>query len=438
MNTFAQDTASRKTGQEAVARTIALVESLVQRGEIVGAVLYIEQGDSVLTHSAFGWADREAGLAMRPDAIFRMRSMTKPLVGTAVLMLKEAGAVDLDDRVAKYLPAFDNPSKRDITVFQLLTHTSGLTGDIYDTLGGTRFATLREAVDWIGRAGPMAFPPGTSYLYSDPGSSTLGALIAELSGMPAEDFILRRILEPLEMRDSFLNLVPEGDPRRRRVAATYHGKPGAWVKYWDNAQPQLLPFFRASGGLYSTATDYARFVRVMMRGGSHRGRAILAPGTVALALQRHTARVGQPEDAATADQFYGLHWTIYTEKYAPVLAGAFGHGGSDGTIALADPQRDLIVLFLTQSRGTETRRRVLQELLGRLQRIVMSATLQIQCVRTPSAINEPISSCSIGFGSKAIHACAGHICLLDGAYQSVDCELSLDLEGSDSRIDCTR
>ncbi len=109
MNTFAQDSASRNAGQEAVARTIAFVESLVQRGEIVGAVLYVERGDSVLTHSAFGWADREAGLAMPPDAIFRMRSMTKPLVGTAVLVLKEAGAVDLDDHIAQYLPAFDTP-----------------------------------------------------------------------------------------------------------------------------------------------------------------------------------------------------------------------------------------------------------------------------------------------------------------------------------------
>ena len=364
MNTSAQNTASRNIGQEAITRTKTFVDSLVRRGEVVGAVLYIEQGDSVLTHMAFGWADREAGLEMQRDAIFRMRSMTKPLVGTAVLMLKEAGKVNLDDRVAKYLPTFDNPGKCEITVFQLLTHTSGLTGDIYDTLGGTRFATLREAVDWIGREGPMAFPPGTSYLYSDPGSSTLGALIAELSGMPAEDFIAQRILEPLDMRDSFLNLVREADPRRRRVAATYHGKPGEWVRYWDNTQPQLLPFFRASGGLYSTAADYARFVKVMMRGGMYHGRPLLAPATVAVALQRHTARVAKPEDGVAADQFYGLHWTIYTDRYAPVLAGAFGHGGSDGTIALADPQRDLIVLFLTQSRGTETRRKVLQELLG--------------------------------------------------------------------------
>jgi len=354
----------RRIGGRVLARTNAFIEALVRRDEIVGAVLYVEQGDSVLAHTAFGWADREAGLKMRPGSIFRMRSMTKPLVGTAVLMLKEAGKVSIGDRIAQYLPAFDNPGKRDISVYHLLTHTSGLTGSIYDTLGGTRFATLREAVDWIGREGPVAFSPGTSYLYSDPGSSTLGALVSELAGMPAEDFIAQHILEPLEMRDSFLNLVPENDPRRYRVAATYHGKPGEWIKYWDNTQPQLLPFFRASGGLYSTAADYARFVKVMMRGGSYNGRAILAPETVALALQRHTARVGRPEDTEADDQFYGLHWTVHADEYAPVLAGAFGHGGSDGTIALADPQRDLVVLFLTQSRGTETRRRVLQELLA--------------------------------------------------------------------------
>jgi CubicO group peptidase (beta-lactamase class C family) len=350
---------------KAVSRTVSLIESLVQENEVVGSVLYAEQGEKALVSRAFGWSDREQGLAMQPDTIFRMRSMTKPLVGTAVLMLMEQGHLRLDDKVAQYIPAFDNPAKRDITVFQLLTHTSGVTGSIYDTLGGTQFHTLREAVDYIGKEGPMAFAPGTSYLYSDPGTSALGALVAELSGAPAEVFIDQRIIQPLDMHDSFLNLVPEGDPRRHRVAATYHGSPGSWVKYWDNTQPQLLPFFRASGGMYSTAKDYARFTRAIMQGGSYEGTILLAPETVALALQRHTARVARPDEAAQADQFYGLHWTIYTDKYAPVLPGAFGHGGSDGTIALADPQRDLIVLFLTQSRGTETRRRVLQELLAK-------------------------------------------------------------------------
>jgi len=353
-----------KVDGSAITRTTTLIKSLVGQDAIVGAVLYVEHGEEVLAYQAFGSSDREKGLEMTPDAIFRMRSMTKPLVGTAVLMLVEEGRVRLEDRIARHLPAFDNPEKRDITVFHLLTHTSGITGSIYDTLGGTQFATLREAVDYVGREGPMAFPPGTSYLYSDPGTSTLGALVAELSGLPSEVFIRERIIGPLQMRDSFLNLVPDDDPRRRRVAATYHGTPGKWVKYWDNTQPQLLPFFRASGGLYSTAADYARFIKAMMRGGSYRGRALLAPETVRLALQRHTARVARPEEAEEADQFYGLHWTIYTEKYAPVLPGAFGHGGSDGTIALADPRRDLVVLFLTQSRGTETRRRVVQELLA--------------------------------------------------------------------------
>ncbi|MDP2859645.1 MAG: serine hydrolase domain-containing protein, partial [Bacillota bacterium] len=122
-----------KVDGSAITRTTTLVKSLVQQDEIVGAVLHVEQGAEVLAHQAFGWSDREKGLEMRPDAIFRMRSMTKPLVGTAVLMLVEEGRVRLEDRIARHLPAFDNPEKRDITVFHLLTHTSGITGSIYDT-----------------------------------------------------------------------------------------------------------------------------------------------------------------------------------------------------------------------------------------------------------------------------------------------------------------
>jgi len=189
------------------------VQSLVDQDSIVGAEVYIEQGGHVLLRTAFGWHDRERGVQMPPDAIFRMRSMTKPLVGTAVLMLYEEGKLALEDPIARYIPAFDNGVKRAITIHHLLTHTSGLIGEIYDTLQGTAFGTLREAVDWVGRDGPVGFAPGTAFHYSDPGSSTLGALVAEASGMLCESFIHSRARSHMER----LIVIPMAMERRSGV-----------------------------------------------------------------------------------------------------------------------------------------------------------------------------------------------------------------------------
>lgn len=339
------------------------VQSIVDSGAIVGAELYVEQAGAVLLRRSFGWSDRERGIAMPVDAVYRMRSMTKPLVGTAVLMLYEEGKLGLADPIARYIPPFDNDTKRGITIHHLLTHTSGLIGEIYDTVEGTVFTTLREAVDWLGREGPMGFAPGTAFHYSDPGTSTLGALVAVVSGMLCEDFIQARIIEPLGMGDSFCSLVPEADPRRARVAATYRGKTGQWTKYWDATQPQALRFFRASGGLYSTAADYAVFVRAFLRGGALDGVRLLKPETVRLALTDFAGALMTPAQVEERASTYGLHWTIYNRIYAPLPPGTFGHGGSDGTVAIADPTRDLIVLYLTQSRGNDTRRGVVTKVM---------------------------------------------------------------------------
>jgi CubicO group peptidase (beta-lactamase class C family) len=345
------------------------IASWVRQERILGGVLLVIRHGRLVFHEATGWSDREQGVPLRTDHIVSMRSMTKPLVGTAVLMLMEQGRLRLEDRVSRYLPSFDNDRSREITIFQLLTHTSGITGDIYTDREGTPYRTLREAVDSVGRKGPT-IPPGTQYSYSDPGTSTLGAIIAQVSGMPAEDFIRRRILEPLGMTDSFV-LLPVDHPARPRVAATYRREEGRWVRYWDNTQPMIVPFFRASGGLWSTSLDYARFMTMMLQRGRFGSRQLLDPGTVELATQPHAAYVYPPEQQQERDRFYGLHWTVYTDRYRPVAPpfapGIFQHAGSDGTLAWAAPSRGLIFIYLTQSRGHDTQNELVRLVYAALQ-----------------------------------------------------------------------
>ncbi|HXV87240.1 MAG TPA: serine hydrolase domain-containing protein [Gemmatimonadales bacterium] len=352
--------------------TMDSINAWIARERIVGAVLLVIRNGRMAWHQAAGWSDRERGVPLRTDHIVSMRSMTKPLVGMAVMMLVEEGKLAPEDRVSRFLPSFDNERSRDITIFQLLTHTSGITGAIYNDQSDPPqipYATLREAVDAVGAKGPE-FPPGTRYSYSDPGSSTLGAVIAQVSGMPAEDFIQRRILDPLGMRDSYLLLPPPDHAMRSRVAATYRREAGRWTRYWDNSQAMLVPFFRASGGLWATSLDYARFMHMMLRKGQAGSVRVLRPATVELALQPHAAYVYPPDSARTRDRFYGFHWTVLTDRYGPVhppfAPGIFEHGGSDGTMAWADPARDLIIIYLTQSRGQNTRNDLLRLVYGAL------------------------------------------------------------------------
>jgi len=181
--------------------------------------------------------------------------------------------------------------------------------------------------------------------------------------MPAEEFIQRRLLVPLGMTDSRLDL-PLDDPLRPRVASTYRRENGRWARYWDNTQPLAVPFFRASGGLWSTSLDYARFMMMMLQRGRFEGQQILAQASVDLALQPHAAYVYTAQQQRERDRFYGLHWSVYTDRYRPVAppfsAGIFEHAGSDGTLAWVDPSRGLILIYITQSRGQNTRNDLLR------------------------------------------------------------------------------
>jgi CubicO group peptidase (beta-lactamase class C family) len=328
----------------------------VDEGRIVGAEMLVIRHGRVVLHEAVGWDDRERGIPLQTDRILRMRSMTKPLAGTAVLMLMEEGRLALEDRVATYLPAWDNPRAREITIFQLLTHTSGLQGGILAREG---YPTMRAAIDAVGSRGPVN-PPGTAYHYTDAGSSALGAIVEAITAEAPEAFIQRRILTPLGMRDSYLHDVPAGDPRLTRTVATYQGAGEGWEKYWDPSMPRSMPYFGGgAGGLYATALDYARLLSMMLNGGELHGVRLLRPATVSLALQPHSAYVHSDREKRETTRFYGLQWYVETDRFAPhpgpMSSRAFGHGGSDGTYAWADPEHGLVALFLTQSRGTDRR-----------------------------------------------------------------------------------
>ena len=177
------------------------VRSLLDRGEVIGAVLTIIKDRKVVLHEAYGWADREFERPMKTGTIFRLRSMTKPFVGASILLLAERDRLAITDRVSKYVPSFRNDRCRDITIEQLLTHTGGYEQPGYPQ-GPQAYSDLKALVEKIGEVGPT-HEPGSRYFYSDAGSSTLAYIVSVVSGMPAEDFIRDNILEPLGLKDTY-------------------------------------------------------------------------------------------------------------------------------------------------------------------------------------------------------------------------------------------
>ncbi|UCG69671.1 MAG: beta-lactamase family protein [Thermoplasmata archaeon] len=319
------------------------VEEWFENKDIVGAVLMVIKDRKTILHQAIGWRDREREKLMELDTICRMRSMTKPFVGTSILMLAEQKKLSLSDNVSKYIAYYDNEKCREITVEQLITHTGGFEQPGYPK-NPAAYKDLEDLVKTIGEVGPT-MKPGRQYSYSDAGSSTLAHLISVISKKPAEDYIQENIFDKLGMKDTSCNSFRD-DPRRPRVSCTYRLMSGVFLKYWDNSMKQAAPYFRGSGGIYSTTEDYAKFLAMWMDEGMAGSARFLKPETVQKALTR-SSYTSEGKDG------YGYHWEIYNAELE-----AFGHRGSDGTLAIAVPRDDLMLLYFTQSRGNKTTRQM--------------------------------------------------------------------------------
>jgi len=348
-----------------------LVQSFVDSDEIVGAELLVIVNGRTILHEGYGWRDRDRELPMQPGGVFCVRSMTKPLIGASIWMLIEERELSLDTRVAKLLPAFDVDGKREITIQQLLTHTSGLPMSLIMGRNPRTLESVRSVAD-LGGACELEFEPGSDFHYSDQGTDTLTAVIEAVSGAPAEDFVRARLLEPLGMAETTC-LMSAGHPLRERTCSAYMGSRGSWTRFWSPEDDPLFPVFLGSQALYSTAVDYARFLDMHVHRGRVNGERILRSSST-----RQTLRPALGEQVGTtslpgATAGYGTLMQVWT-KPGEGAAGsadderelvAFGHTGSDGTHAWAFPERKALVMYFTQSRGTSTGLRV-EERLGEL------------------------------------------------------------------------
>jgi CubicO group peptidase (beta-lactamase class C family) len=363
---------------ERLDRFAPAMTGLLTEGKFAGIGVTVARDGKIAYQREFGYADLESKSPLKKDTIYRIYSMSKPITGVAVMTLVEEGRILLDDPVSKFIPCYkglqvfasEGPSgvttvkaEREMTVRDLLRHTSGL------TYGGTGNAvaraymaehvmdperTLAESAEAVCRV-PLLYQPGTKWEYSI-SMDILGRVVEIASGLPFDEYLQRRIFGPLKMADTGFS-VP--DAKLPRLASLYNWTPGKGLaavpaaRSVDRYRAGTVKLFSGGGGLVSTTADYLRFATMLARGGELDGARILSPRTVALMAMNQLPKGVEPANwgGKNGGNGYGFTMSVTTDVAATTGYGSVGDFGWDGaasTFFRVDPKERLVVLVMTQ------------------------------------------------------------------------------------------
>ncbi|MCP4004462.1 MAG: beta-lactamase family protein [bacterium] len=353
--------------------------------KIAGALTLVARREQVAYLSSVGMMDIERAKPMADDTIFRIYSMSKPITSVALMMLYEHGQFSLEDPVHRFIPSWKNlrvyqagnhpnflsqPVERPMSIRDLLSHMSGLTYGFmertnvdaaYRKLGigdPDEVATLQDMIDRLAEL-PLEFPPGSAWNYSV-ATDVCGYLVEVISGQRFDRYLAEKIFEPLGMVDTGFT-VPED--KRDRFAANYARRRDKSLKLEDD--PATSPysgektFFSGGGGLVSTAADYLRFCRMLIRGGELDGERLLGRKTIELMTQNHLpggvdltrVATGSFSETTYDGVGFGLGFSVTLDPVSAHTVGSAGEyawGGAASTAFWIDPAEELIVIFLTQ------------------------------------------------------------------------------------------
>ena len=354
--------------------------SYVTENKMAGSVILVERKGKIAYYKAFGFRDKESGSKMDVGSMFRIASQTKAIVSTAIMILQEEGKLLIQDPVSQFIPEFKNtkvavkkdgggydivPAKREITLRDLLTHTSGVgygygiaadlwkSADVQGWYFAHRTEPIAETVKRIATL-PMEAQPGEEFVY---GYSTdiLGAVVEKASGMPLDQFLKAKIFDPLGMNDTHFFVPKE---KSKRLATVYTPTEGQPLKpapkegtmesqghYVDGPKKN----FSGGAGLVSTAKDYYLFLKMLANGGELQGKRVLSSKTVDLMTVDHLAA-----DVKYGEGLgFGLGFEVVDDlgqRGRPGSVGEFRWGGAYGSTYWVDPAEDMIVVYFTQLR----------------------------------------------------------------------------------------
>jgi CubicO group peptidase (beta-lactamase class C family) len=346
-----------------------------------GAVAIIIRKGKIVYYKSFGNKDTETKSPMEKDDIFRIASQTKAITSVAAMMLNEEGKFSLDDPVSKFIPAFAHqkvldkfnpddttyttvPAKRDITIRDLLTHTSGIgyaqigskeSNAIYakSKLAAGFYVDSDRLSDAMTRlaALPLMHQPGEKWTYGL-NADLLGDLVEIWSGMSLDQFFLKRIFEPLNMKDTYFNLPAD---KGKRLVNVYRESGGNFVKQRivfgvdANYPLKTKTYFSGGAGLSSTVYDYAVFLQMLINGGQYNGKRLLSRNTVRIMTMNQIGDLSLTEDK------FGLGFRVVTEnssRLSPWQAGTFSWGGAFTTTFWADPKEKMVAVLYRQLWGS--------------------------------------------------------------------------------------
>ena len=369
--------------EERLARIDKVVRQYMDSGWIKGAVGFIAHDGAIVYDKAFGTNNTQTGSRLKTDDIFRIASQTKAITSVAVMTLFEEGKFLLDDPISRYIPSFAHPqvldtfnekdssyttrpASREITIRDLLTHTSGID---YAQIGSPKLRAiyakagveagfvdrnklLATDIDKLGKL-PLAANPGEKFIYSL-SVDVLGRLVEVVSKMPLNEYFQKRIFGPLGMKDTYFDLPAS---KANRLVATYTEDPKTHqvIPWGTNTFPGVdinyplkkYGYYAGGAGLVSTITDYAIFLQMLLNGGTYNQQRILSRHTVKMMTESQLGNI------PFGDNTFGLGFEVMTEKGSLKLGvseGSFSWGGFFGTQYWVDPKEKIVaLLFLQQS-----------------------------------------------------------------------------------------
>jgi CubicO group peptidase (beta-lactamase class C family) len=375
----AADASASGFNPERLKRLDAVIQAEIDGGRLAGAVMLVKRDGQDVVLRAYGQHDVEHAVPMRTDAIFRIASMSKAVTTVAALMLYEEGRFLLNDPVGKFIPEFAKsvvavappagspadvkyvtvPAKRGITIRDLMTHTAGLgygyglpesdykQASLHGWYLMDHDETIGDAMKRLARL-PLVNQPGEAFDYGY-GTDLLGYLVEVVSGQPLDRFLQERIFGPLKMVDSGFYL-PKA--KADRLAVVYGLEDGKLVRNEDSARTDFIDgprkLFSGGAGLYSTTTDYGRFLQMLLNGGELDGVRLLSRRTVALMHENHTGDLFKWDTKA-----FGLGFWVNEQpgRYGELVGeGAYGWGSAYFPQYLVDPQERMVALLMCQLR----------------------------------------------------------------------------------------
>ena len=389
---------------ERLARMAPFMHAATDARGYLGAVTLIARHGKIVEWQAYGHRDLARSEAMKPDAIFRIYSMTKTIATVALLQLMEEGRLTLDDPVARHLPEFAalrvmtsggalRAPERPLTIRHLLTHTAGFaTGGVGDEQATALMqraapqaaADLRDFAARVAQV-PLALDPGRRFHYDGVQIEVASRIVEVLSGQPFDVFLQQRVFGPLRMIDTGFEVAPA---QQHRIAdLTAMGPQGrlALAATRSAARPgvRLNAYASGAGGLYSTAPDFARLCQMLLGGGTLDGVTVLGRKTVELMLMNHLTQTdpapGMPADRFSAAEGFGLGGSVLLDvarRGRPGSIGAFGWPGAASTYYSIDPQEELIAILLLQHLHRDDNPADLPKLSGRFYTLVYQALVR--------------------------------------------------------------